>query len=185
MSPEIPASDSTAVPFPFRKCCNASLRVLVSQMLYYCRKAANNLIPAGRLPTALFRPCIICIYLFICVMQTPVFRIHQNIEQEVGQVALPCQLKQCINNEPSVEHHAWYLGTWCALAFCCPSPQFSAAGISLHWLGKKIQRRRLHTGAHMTPATSAGETKACVPRTYNPQFSSLICQISWVNSSVR
>lgn len=156
-------------------------------MLYYCTRAANNLTPAGPLPIALFRPCITCIYFFIWVMQTPVFRIHQNIGLEVGQVALNlCQLKQCISNEPSVEHHAWYLGTWCALAFCCPSPQFSAAGIPLHLLGKKmIQRWRLHTEAHMTPATSAEETKAYLPGTHSPQFNSLLSQISWVNSSDR
>lgn len=185
------ASGSTAIPFPSRKCCNAScsLRVLVSQMMYYCRRAANHLTPAGPLPTALFKPCITSIYLFTRIMQTLVFRIHQSIGLELGQVALNLrQLRQRISSEPSVERPAWYLGTWCALAFCCPSPQFSvalssAAGISLLSLGKKTQRWRLHTGAHMTQATCAEETTACLPWTRSPQFSSLISQISWVNSS--
>lgn len=166
------ASGNTAVPFPSRKCCNAScsLWVLVSQMTYYCRKAANHLTPAGVLPTTLFRPCITSTYLFTWIMQTLVFRIHQSTGLEVGQVAL--NLCQRISSEHPVEHHAWYLGTWCDLAFCCPSPQISvalssAAGISLLWLRKKIQRWRLHTGAHMTPATSAEETKACLPWTHS------------------
>lgn len=48
-------------------------------------------------------------------MQTLVFRIHQSIGLELGQVGL--NLCQHISSEPSVEHQAWYLGTRCALAF--------------------------------------------------------------------
>lgn len=155
-------------------------------MMYYCRKRANHLTLTGSLLRALFRPCITSTYLFTWIMQTLVFRIHQSIGLELGQVVL--SLCQHISSEPSVEHQAWYLGTWCALAFFCPSPQISvalssAAGISLLWLGKNIQRWRLHRGPHGTSATSAEDTKACLPWTYGPQFSSLISQISWVNSS--
>lgn len=87
----------------------------------------SNWTPADCSPQTLYN-------LFTLIMQTLVFRIHQSIGLELGQVGL--NLCQHISSEPSVEHQAWYLGTRCALAFFCPSPQISvalssAAGISL------------------------------------------------------